>query len=193
MNKKEFLDRLTVALAPLPYARRQEIVEEFTHKFESRLSAGEAEEEICASLGSPESCAAQYLNAAQSAPPPYTQTPPQNFGYAAPQGQAPYYQQPAPQREDKTGYVVGLILTVLFLAVPFAPTAVGLILAGAILFLAAFALFPVSGLAIFGAFMIALAVLLISVAVLILYGIVALIVYLVRKISDKPGRKEAKA
>ena len=41
--------------------------------------------------------------------------------------------------------------------------------------------------------MIALAVLLISVAVLILYGIVALIVYLVRKISDKPGRKEAKA
>ena len=183
MNQKEFLDRLKAALAPLSYARRQEIAEEFTRQFESRLAAGEAEEEICASLGEPEACARPYLEAAR--------IPPQGFGYVPPQ--APYPQPPAPRGADKTGYIVGLILTILFLAVPFVPAAAGLILAGILIFLSSFTFFAVSGLAIAGGFMISVAVLLISVAALILYGIVALIVYLSRKISDKPGRKEARS
>lgn len=189
MNKQEFLDRLGRALTPLPYVRRQQIVEEFSHKIDAQLTAGTAEEEACSSLGDPVVCAQPYLNAAQNARYTYAQTPPQNFGYAPPQGQVPY-QQSITHNEDKTGYIVGLILTIIFLAIPFIPGAFGMILAGTLIFFAAFAFFSITGLAICGAFMIALAVLLISISALILYGIVVLIAYLVRKISDKPDRKE---
>lgn len=187
MNKQEFLDRLTRALAPLPYVRRQQIVEEFRHKFDERLAAGMAESEICAALGEPEACAQPYLAAAQSAQYTYTQNPPPQYGYAPPQGQVPYQQ--TVQADDRIGYIIGLILAVIFLAVPFVPGAFGMILAGVLVFFAAFTFFPVAGLAVFGAFLIALAVLLISISVLILYGIVALIAYLVRKISGKPDGK----
>lgn len=192
MNKNEFLGRLERALAPLPYVRRQEIVQEISGKFDDQLAAGLAEEEICASLGTPEACAAPYLQAAQRAQYTYAQNPPPSYGYAPPQGQIPY-QQPAPRDGDKAGYIVGLVLAVIFLAIPFIPGAVGAIAAGAVLFFAAFAFFPVAGLAIFGAFLIALAVLIISVSVLILYGIIALLVYLIRKISGKKTGKEAAA
>lgn len=192
MNKNEFLGRLERALAPLPYVRRQEILQEFSGKFDEQFAAEMTEEEICASLGTPEACAAPYLQAAQRNQYTYTQTPPQNTGYAPPQGQVPY-QQPAPRDGDKAGYVVGLILSVIFLAVPFIPGAFGAILAAVFVFFAAFAFFPVSGLAVFGAFLIALSVLMISIAALILYGIIALLVYLIRKISGKKSQKEADA
>lgn len=186
MNKQEFLDRLGRALAPLPYVRRQQIVEEFSRKIDVQLATGMAEEEACASVGDPMACAQPYLHEAQNARYTYAQTPPQNFGYAPPQGQAPYT--PAPQSGDRTGYIIGLVLTIVFLAIPFIPGAFGIIVAGVLLFFAAFAFFSITGLAICGAFMIALAVLLISISALILYGIVALIAYLVRKISRKETR-----
>lgn len=189
MNKQEFLGRLGCALTPLPYVRRQQIVEEFSHKIDAQLTAGMAEDEACASVGDPVACAQPYLNETQNARYTYAQTPPQNFGYAPPQGQVPYQQ--APQDVDRIGYIVGLILTVIFIAVPFVLCALGFILAGIAAFFAAFAFFPMEGLSVFGAFLIALSVLLISASVLILYGIVALILYLARRIVGKPERKEA--
>lgn len=192
MTRVEFLGRLTRALAPLPYVRRQEIVGEFSHKFEEQLAAGSSEEEICASLGEPENCAAPYLEAARNTQYTYTQVPPQNFGYAPPQGHVAY-NPPAQPSGDRAGYIVGLVLAIIFLAVPLVPGAFGVILAGCLCFFAAFAFFPVPGLAVFGAFLIALAVLLVSISALTLYGVIALIAYLVRKISDKPVEKEATA
>lgn len=187
MNKQEFLDRLGHALAPLPYVRRRQIIEEFSRKIDAQLAAGMTEEEACTSVGDPVTCAQPYLNEAQNARYTYAQTPPQNLGYAPPQGQVPY-QQSITHNEDKTGYIVGLILTIIFLAIPFIPGAFGIIVAGVLMFFAAFAFFSITGLAICGAFMIALAVLLISISALILYGIVALIAYLLRKISRKETR-----
>lgn len=188
MNKQEFLDRLGHALAPLPYVRRRQIIEEFSRKIDAQLAAGMTEEEACASVGDPVTCAQPYLNEAQNARYTYAQTPPQNFGYAPPQGQVPYT--PAPQSGDRIGYIIGLVLTIVFLAIPFIPGAFGMILAGVLLFFASFILFPISGLVVFGAFLIALAILLISASVLILYGIVALIAYLVRQIAGQSERKE---
>ena len=170
MKKDEFLTRLTWALAGLPYARRQEIIDECARRLDEKTAAGMAEEGACASLGSPEDYARPYLGTAAPGP--------QYVQYAC----APY--PPAP-REDKTGYIVGLIFAVLFLAIPVIPVALCGVPVGVIVFLCAFLFFPISGLALFGAFMISLGIFIISLSVLVIYAIIELLIFLIRGITGK--------
>lgn len=182
MKKQEFLDRLTRALSGLPYARRQEIIDEFARKFNGQLDAGMAEEEICASFGSPEDYARPFLGTAAPNP---------QYAYA-PYTAAPAYA-PGVRREDKTGYIVGLVLTIIFLAVPVIPTALGGIFMGVLVFLFAFLFFPISGMAVFGAFLISLGIFILALSALAIYGIVILLIYLIRGVIGKDRQKEVHA
>lgn len=62
MNKVEFLQRLSNCLSSLSFFERQEIIQDFEEHFSAGLDKGKTEEQICAELGTPEACAASYLN-----------------------------------------------------------------------------------------------------------------------------------
>lgn len=61
MTKTEFLQQLYNNLLPLTSEERKEIIQDFEEHFSIGLESGKTEEQICAELGSPESCAASYL------------------------------------------------------------------------------------------------------------------------------------
>ena len=61
MTKTEFLQQLYNNLLPLTSEERKEIIQDFEEHFSIGLESGKSEEQICAELGSPESCAASYL------------------------------------------------------------------------------------------------------------------------------------
>ncbi len=61
MTKTEFLQQLYNNLSPLTDSERKEIIQDFEEHFSAGLESGKTEERICSELGSPESCAAPYL------------------------------------------------------------------------------------------------------------------------------------
>lgn len=61
MTKTEFLQQLYNNLLPLSNDERNEIILDFEEHFSIGLESGKTEEQICAELGSPESCAVSYL------------------------------------------------------------------------------------------------------------------------------------
>lgn len=71
MTKMEFLQQLYTHLQPLTAAERDEIIADFEDHFQAGLELGKSEEQICAELGNPYSCALQYLHSATS----YAQAP----------------------------------------------------------------------------------------------------------------------
>lgn len=64
MTKTEFLQQLYNNLLPLSNDERNEIILDFEEHFSIGLESGKTEEQICAELGSPESCAVSYLQGA---------------------------------------------------------------------------------------------------------------------------------
>ena len=70
MTKNEFLQELYNHLLSLPAAERDDIIADFEEHFQAGAERGKSEEQICAELGNPYTCALQYLRTAQ--------TPPQN-------------------------------------------------------------------------------------------------------------------
>ena len=62
MNKNEFLKQLEMCLAQLPQAERNEIMQDFEEHFAVGLESGKTEQQICEDLGSPQSCAEQYIS-----------------------------------------------------------------------------------------------------------------------------------
>lgn len=82
MTKNEFLQELYNHLLSLPAAERDDIIADFEEHFQAGAERGKSEEQICAELGNPYTCALQYLRTAQTPPQnaaqPTEQTPPQN-------------------------------------------------------------------------------------------------------------------
>lgn len=64
MTKQEFLQHLKVHLQPLPAAEREDILADFEEHFQAGAESGKTEEQICAELGNPYTCALQYLRSA---------------------------------------------------------------------------------------------------------------------------------
>ena len=82
MTKTEFLQELYNHLSSLSPAERDDILADFEEHFQAGAERGKSEEQICAELGNPYTCALQYLRTAQGAQPqpaaqPNGQTPPQ--------------------------------------------------------------------------------------------------------------------
>ena len=75
MTKQEFLQRLEAHLRPLDDAERAEILSDFEEHFAAGAESGKTEEEICAELGNPYTCAQAYLQT--DAPAARTQAPAQ--------------------------------------------------------------------------------------------------------------------
>lgn len=67
MTKTEFLQQLYNNLSPLSDGERKEIIQDFEEHFSVGLENGKTQEQICSELGSPESCAASYLQGANAA------------------------------------------------------------------------------------------------------------------------------
>ena len=74
-NTRFLTDRLEAHLRPLDDAERAEILSDFEEHFAAGAESGKTEEEICAELGNPYTCAQAYLQT--DAPAARTQTPAQ--------------------------------------------------------------------------------------------------------------------
>lgn len=61
MTKTEFLQELYNHLQPLSANERDEIIQDFEEHFSAGVENGKTEEQICAELGNPYTCALQYL------------------------------------------------------------------------------------------------------------------------------------
>lgn len=129
MNKTEFLQELYNHLLPLSAEERSEIIADFEDHFRAGLERGKTEEQICAELGNPYTCALQFLRTSdtQQTPPP---PPPQyNAPPAAPP--VPPYGSRTPQsvndRRNKTLWGI-LFFIVLFCAIGVYPASIALML-----------------------------------------------------------------
>ena len=61
MTKQELLQHLNVHLQALSAAEREDILADFEEHFQAGAESGKTEEQICAELGNPYTCALQYL------------------------------------------------------------------------------------------------------------------------------------
>ncbi|GIO27310.1 HAAS signaling domain-containing protein [Ornithinibacillus bavariensis] len=61
MNKGQFIEKLNDALKRLPSSEREDIINDFEEHFEIGLSEGKTEQEIAASLGSPQQIAKEMI------------------------------------------------------------------------------------------------------------------------------------
>lgn len=76
MTKTEFLQQLYNALSSLPASERDDILADFEEHFAAGAERGKSEEQICAELGNPYTCALQYLRTAESTVPPHSAAQP---------------------------------------------------------------------------------------------------------------------
>lgn len=86
MTKNEFLQALYNHLLSLPAAERDDIIADFEEHFQAGAERGKSEEQICAELGNPYTCALQYLRTAdaqQPTPPPAQPQPAPQPPYGA--------------------------------------------------------------------------------------------------------------
>lgn len=68
MNRYEYLDELDRLLSSLPYSERREIMYDYEEHFKEGLNEGKTEEDIAASLDTPDKIAIQYVTALVPAP-----------------------------------------------------------------------------------------------------------------------------
>ncbi len=68
MTKVEFLQELYNHLSGFSPAERDEIIQDFEEHFSAGIELGKSEEQICEELGTPYSCAMQYVNPQQASP-----------------------------------------------------------------------------------------------------------------------------
>lgn len=66
MTKVEFLQQLYNHLSGFSPAERDEIIQDFEEHFSAGIELGKSEEQICEELGTPYSCAMQYVNSQQT-------------------------------------------------------------------------------------------------------------------------------
>ncbi|MGN0571178.1 MAG: DUF1700 domain-containing protein [Candidatus Fimenecus sp.] len=126
MTKNEFLQELYNHLASLTPAERDDILADFEEHFQAGAERGKSEEQICAELGNPYTCALQYLRTApgaqpQSAAQPTAQTPPKNTP------QPPYGTAAQPVRRINLPWAIVFFIAV-FLAIGIYPASALLVL-----------------------------------------------------------------
>lgn len=127
MTKTEFLQELYNHLSPLTPAERDDIIADFEEHFQAGAERGKSEEQICAELGNPYTCALQYLRTAQgaqsqSAAQPNGQTPPPQYGT-----RPPYSAAPQPVRRANLPWAIAFFIAV-FLAIGIYPASALLVL-----------------------------------------------------------------
>lgn len=127
MTKTEFLQELYNHLSPLTPAERDDIIADFEEHFQAGAERGKSEEQICAELGNPYTCALQYLRTAQGAQPqsaaqPNGQTPPPQYGT-----RPPYRAAPQPVRRANLPWAIAFFIAV-FLAIGIYPASALLVL-----------------------------------------------------------------
>lgn len=123
MNKTEFLQELYNHLLPLPAAERSEIIADFEDHFQAGLERGKTEEQICAELGNPYTCALQFLRTSGTqAAPPYGRRTPQTVY----------------ERRNKTLWAV-MFFVVLLCAIGIYPACIALMLCPVAILIAAIA------------------------------------------------------
>ncbi len=130
MTKTEFLQQLHNHLLPLPAAERDEIIADFEDHFQAGIERGKTEEQICAELGNPYTCALQFLRGESACPPP---PPQQNYAPEPPRPAPaqPPYGRSAPvspyDRRNKTLWAI-FFFVVLVCAIGIYPACVALML-----------------------------------------------------------------
>lgn len=65
MNKSEYIKKLTSELGHMPYGDVKDIIQSMEEHFDEGIGEGRSEEEIAASLGSPEELAAEFKDGAK--------------------------------------------------------------------------------------------------------------------------------
>lgn len=120
MTKTEFLQELYNHLSPLTPAERDDIIADFEEHFQAGAERGKSEEQICAELGNPYTCALQYLRTAQGAQ-PNGQTPPPQYGTQPP------YRAAQPVRRANLPWAIAFFIAV-FLAIGIYPASALLVL-----------------------------------------------------------------
>lgn len=131
MTKNEFLQELYNHLSALPPAERDDILADFEEHFQAGAECGKSEEQICAELGNPYSCALQYLRTAGGNTPPQNNTPP-----TAPQPPQPQYGAQPPVRRVNLAWAVAFFIAVV-LAIGIYPTGAVLVLSPIFILIAA--------------------------------------------------------
>ena len=121
MTKTEFLQELYNHLSPLTPAERDDIIADFEEHFQAGAERGKSEEQICAELGNPYTCALQYLRTAQGAQPQSGQTPPPQYGTQPP------YRAAQPVRRANLPWAIAFFIAV-FLAIGIYPASALLVL-----------------------------------------------------------------
>lgn len=108
MTKTEFLQQLYDHLSVLETAERNDIIADFEEHFAAGLEKGKTEEQICAELGNPYTCALQYLRGAgnytQSSAQPQQRPVPRPAAGAARQSNGPARQ--INERRNKTLWAI---------------------------------------------------------------------------------------
>ncbi len=166
MTKTEFLQQLYNHLSSLPPAERDDIIADFEEHFQAGAECGKSEDQICAELGSPYTCALQYLRTAGSYAPPAGTAPTAPQSVPRPVPPAP---QPAPQHNINTLWAVLFILGVLC-AVGIYPACAALVLSPILILIASMVLVTVVPTATMVGFLISVSVLLFCIG---LFGLLA--------------------
>ena len=112
MTKVEFLQELYNYLSGFSPADRDEIIQDFEEHFSAGLELGKSEEQICEELGTPYSCAMQYVNSQQASPSDCAKEQPKQsqatLGVGSQTAQKPNF-----DRRNKTLWTVMFIFLVL--------------------------------------------------------------------------------
>ncbi len=134
MTKTEFLQELYNHLQPLSANERDEIIQDFEEHFSAGIENGKTEEQICAELGNPYTCALQYLrqpagNAQGNSTSAANEPPKVPYGNAQPYSPANNTQSAPNQFEQRNKFLWGLLFVFFVIcAVGVYPAAVCLML-----------------------------------------------------------------
>ncbi len=181
MTKVEFLQELYNHLSGFSPAERDEIIQDFEEHFSAGTELGKSEEQICEELGTPYSCAMQYVNPQQASSSVGAKEQPAAKKAVFNAG-SQTYQKPNFDRRNKFLWTLMFIFFVLC-ALGVYPTAVMLVLSPIMLVLVAiFAIAAVPSAAMTG-FLISLSVMFVCMGLLMF----AIMTYLLKLSFRKAG------
>lgn len=143
MNRYEYLEELDRLLSSLPYSERREIMYDYEEHFKEGLKEGKTEEDIAASLDTPDKIAIQYVTALVPAPIQKNESPNSESSTKAQKSSS---QMPLKKKGNGIGEIVALsIIMFLFNCIfigfylGFWGMLIGLVAAGASFIIAGFA------------------------------------------------------
>lgn len=171
MTKTEFLQQLYKNLLPLDSEERKEIIQDFEEHFSIGLESGKTEEQICEELGSPESCAASYIQNSEHTGAPVgnaysdnAHSTAQNYSYSA-----LVKQNANPKINERRNNFLWTLMFFFFVLCAFGayPSAIGLMLSPIAVVLAAIFVMAIAPSGLMIAFLVCLCVMLFTAGLLI--------------------------